>query len=57
LILALAGLDKGLIKAARNIAKVNVMQAKELNVLDLLNSHFLVMPKDSIKTIKETFLK
>jgi len=56
-ILALASFDKDLIRASRNLAGVNVMQAKELNVLDLLNSNFLIMPKDSIKTIKDTFLK
>jgi large subunit ribosomal protein L4 len=56
-LLALASFDKNLIRATRNINKVNVMQAKELNVLDLLNSHFLIMPKDSIKTIKDAFLK
>lgn len=45
------------IKSIRNISGINVMQAKDLNVLDLLNYKYLVMPKDSIKVMKETFLK
>ncbi len=33
-----------------------VIIAKDLNVLDLLSFKYLVMPKDSIKKIEETFL-
>lgn len=49
--------DKNLTLAARNIEGVSVLEAKNLNCLDLLNFKFLLMPKETIKIIKETFLK
>ena len=45
------------IKSARNIKKVGIMEAREINPLDLLNYKYLLMPKDSVKVIKDTFLK
>jgi len=33
------------------------MSAKESNALDLLKYKYLIMPKESIKVLKETFLK
>ena len=56
-LIALPKLDKNLILAARNIPKVQTILAKDLNCLDLLSFKYLIMPKDSIKVIKETFLK
>ena len=56
-LIVLPGTDKNIILAARNLARVKTVQAKDLNVLDLLNSKYLVLPKESIKTIKETFVK
>ncbi len=41
--------------AVRNLPKVDIIQAKELNVLDSLSFKYLIMPKDSIKVIQETF--
>ncbi len=55
-LIALAKIDENIIKAARNIPKTETMQAKDLNVLDLLSFKYLVMPKEVIKVIKETFL-
>ena len=49
--------NENLLKASRNIEKTRMMAASDLNVLDLLNFKFLLMPKDSIKQIKSTFLK
>jgi large subunit ribosomal protein L4 len=49
--------DKKLILSARNIPKIATIEARNLNVLDLLSFQYLLMPKDTIKTIKETFLK
>ncbi|MEK7519440.1 MAG: 50S ribosomal protein L4 [Patescibacteria group bacterium] len=49
--------DKNIILAARNIPEIKTIQAKDLNALDLLSFKFLLMPKESIKTLKETFLK
>jgi len=49
--------DENLIKSLRNIKRVKTMLARESNVLDLLKYKYLIMPKESIKVLKETFLK
>jgi len=56
-LVALSRLDQNFILAARNIPEVQTILAKDLNCLDLLSLKYLIMPKDSIKVIKETFLK
>jgi len=56
-LLILAQYDKNIIRAARNISNVGIIQAKDLNCLDLLSFKYLLMPKESIKVIKETFLE
>ncbi|MFQ6049705.1 MAG: 50S ribosomal protein L4 [Candidatus Paceibacterales bacterium] len=56
-LVALPEMGKNIILAARNIPKVETIQAKDLNCLDLLSFKYLIMPKNSIKIIKETFLK
>lgn len=56
-LIALPGVNKNTILAARNIANYETVQAKDLNVLDLLNFKYLLMPKESIKVIQETFTK
>jgi len=49
--------DDNLVKATRNIARAKPLSAKDLNILDLLSYKYLLMPKDAIKVIKETFSK
>lgn len=49
--------DKNIYLSARNIKKTSIDEARNLNVLDLLNNKYLLMTKDSIKAIKETFVK
>ncbi|MDD2732225.1 MAG: 50S ribosomal protein L4 [Candidatus Pacebacteria bacterium] len=49
--------DENIFKSARNIAKVKVIEAKDLNALDLMSYKYIIMPKESIKVIKETFIK
>lgn len=56
-LVALAGLDKNTILAARNISEIATFQAKDLNCLDLLSFKYLIMPKEAIKVIKAAFLK
>jgi len=56
-LIALSQKDENIIKATRNIPKTDTIQAKDLNVLDLLNFKYLIMLKESIKIIEETFLK
>jgi len=56
-LITLPDYDKNLILAARNVPKVATLCSRDLNALDLLTFKYLVMPKESIKVIKETFLK
>ena len=55
-LLALPAMDKNIITAARNISKIRAVQARDLNVLDLLSFKYLIMPKEAIGVIKETFI-
>ena len=55
-LIALPKIDKNIILSVRNIPKVETMPAKDLNCLDLLTFKYLIMPKESIKVISETFL-
>jgi len=56
-LLVLPKMDKNVIIASKNIPLLETVQAKDLNSLDLLSSKYLIMPKDAVKTIKDTFLK
>lgn len=51
-LIALPDMDKNLIRASRNIPRVQLLQAKDLNVLDLLSYKYLLMPKESVKVIE-----
>lgn len=57
LLIALPDYDKNIILATRNLPAVDTIWARNLNTLDLLIFKYLIMPKESIKIIKETFLK
>ena len=56
-LIVLPQMNKNIILATRNLSGVKTIQAKDLNCLDLLSFKYLILPKDSIKVIKETFLK
>ena len=56
-LIALPDYDKKVFLAARNIKKISIDDARNLNVLQILNHKYLLLTKDSIKTIKDTFLK
>jgi large subunit ribosomal protein L4 len=56
-LIALPNYDKKVFLAARNIKKTFIEDARNLNVLELLNHKYLLLTKESIKTIKDTFLK
>lgn len=55
-LIVLPGLEKDVVRAARNIPGSATVEARNLNALDLLSFKYLVMPKEGIKTIKETFI-
>lgn len=56
ILIVLGELNQNTIKSARNLEKVSTIQATDLNCLDLLNHKYLVIAKDGIEKIKETFL-
>jgi len=56
-LIALPNYDKKIFMASRNIKKTFIEEARNLNVLQLLNHKYLLLTKDSIKTIENTFAK
>ncbi|MDP2641084.1 MAG: 50S ribosomal protein L4 [Candidatus Yanofskybacteria bacterium] len=54
-LIALPSMNQALIRAIQNIAFAVPMQARDLNALDLLNTRYLVLPKESIQVLEETF--
>jgi len=56
-LVALPNYDKKIFLATRNIKKTSIDDARNLNVLDLLNTKYLLLTKESIKTIENTFNK
>lgn len=56
-LIAMPDYDKKVFLASRNINKTSIDDARNLNVLDLLNHKYLLLTKDSIKTIEKTFVK
>ncbi len=55
-LVALPSVDRNLILSLNNLPNVQSIQAKDITALDLLSFKYLIMLKDSIKVIKETFL-
>ena len=49
--------DKNIILSARNLPEIEIIETRNLNPLDLLSFKYLLMPKEAIETIRETFLK
>jgi len=47
--------EETIFKVGRNIPDVEVIESRNLNTLDLLSFRYLILPKESIKAIKETF--
>lgn len=56
-LLALPKLDEKVILSARNLSRVDTVLARNLNAFEVLNAKTLILPKDSLKVIEETFLK
>ncbi|KKP32529.1 MAG: 50S ribosomal protein L4 [Candidatus Staskawiczbacteria bacterium RIFOXYB2_FULL_32_9] len=55
--IALPDYDKNVVMSARNIKKTKIDSARNINVLDLMNAKYLILTKESIKTIESTFAK
>ncbi len=56
-LVALAEKEKAIERCARNIEKINVIPARNLNVFEILNSKYLILSKDSVKEIEKTYQK
>ena len=56
-LIAMPDFDKKIFLASRNIKKTDIEDARNLNVLEILNHKYLLITKDSIKTIEKTFIK
>jgi large subunit ribosomal protein L4 len=54
-LIALSKMDKNIILAMRNIPRVETIQAKDLNCLDLLSHRYLIIDQKGIEEIKKTF--
>jgi len=51
----LPALDEEIMRAARNLPAVKILQASLLNVADLMDYDFVVMPEATVEAITETF--
>ena len=49
--------DKNLVYSARNLPRVKVIRADSLNVKDILNYDWLVLPEQSLAVFEQTYLK
>ncbi len=47
--------DLKISRAVRNIPKIKTIRADSLNVLDILNHHYLLILQESIKVVKQTY--
>jgi len=53
----LSKIDSNIILSTRNIPKVKTIQAKDINCLDIVSSKYLLIDKEGLEVIKETFKK
>ncbi|MBU1289668.1 50S ribosomal protein L4 [Patescibacteria group bacterium] len=56
-LIVLPAVDQKIITASRNLPKIKTIQADSLNIYDILNYHYLLMPKESIKVIQKFYIK
>jgi large subunit ribosomal protein L4 len=56
-LIAMAQKDEKIIRATRNIPKIDTIGVGSLNVVDLLSYKYLLMTKESIDVIKKTYQK
>lgn len=55
LLLVMSKKDSNLDRSTRNLDFVKLLNAKDLNILDVLSHKFLLIDQDSIPVLKETF--
>lgn len=57
LLIVLPKKDENILRATKNLKKVSVIGAASLNVIDLLEKRYLLIPKESITVIQQTFAR
>lgn len=55
-LIVVKGSDKNIMMAAKNLPRVNTIGYNSLNVVDILNSEYLIVNKELINKIKEHYL-
>jgi len=56
ILIVLPKTDQKIIKSASNIPYIDIITANSLNVIGVLKHEYLLIPKDSLKVIKQTYL-
>lgn len=56
-LIALPDIQQDVIRAGNNLQNTRTMQARELNVLDLLHCKYLVLSKGTVEVVEKTFAK
>ena len=56
-LIVLPKMDNNLILATRNIPKISTIQAKDINCLDIITAKTILIDKEGVEIIKETFKK
>ncbi len=54
-IVAVSRPDRNIQRALRNIKNVELIEARNLNPLEIISSKFLVLPQESAKILEKTF--
>ena len=57
ILIALDNIDEKIILSARNLPGVKTISAKDLNGYEVLETKTLLLPKNSLKVLEETFLR
>jgi len=57
ILLIIAKKDEKVRKSARNIDRLDVLNASSLNILDVLKHQYVVMPVGALEVIEDTFLR
>ncbi len=56
-LLILADNDKKIIKSAANLTKIKTIESVNLNVIDVLNNEYLMLPVATLKSVQEILKK
>ena len=49
--------DENIFRAVKNLKKISIIGAASLNVIDLLEKRYLIMPRESVEMVKNIYGK